>query len=119
MSWSDAGGGGSAHRSVGRAVFRVGSLLALASVLVARDARADATAGRYQLGSSSDGSMFVLDSTSGRVWRYDRPEDAWFLYDLQALEQVPGRATGARKRAGAGEGHALPGETAPTPEATP
>lgn len=41
--------------------------------------------GRYRFSSRADGGTFVLDTESGRVWRYDRVDDAWYLYDLEAL----------------------------------
>ena len=49
--------------------------------------------GRYQFGSSGDGT-FVVDSSTGRVWRYDRTDDAWYLYDLEALVKQPAAKVG-------------------------
>jgi hypothetical protein len=64
--------------------------------------------GRYQIGSSADGLTFVLDTASGRVWRYDRGADAWYLYDLEALVEVqPGGGIHPRRTA--------PGEPLPSP----
>jgi hypothetical protein len=94
---------------------RAGRRLVLASLVVAllwvQDAEAGSTheSGRYQFGTAPDGAIFVLDSASGRVWRYDRSEDAWYLYDLEALVKVPGEK-GVRSRA--------PAPT-PTPSAEP
>lgn len=58
--------------------------LALATV-------AGAEPGQYQLSARPDGGAFVLDTASGRVWRYDRTDDAWYLYDLEALAGHGGR----------------------------
>lgn len=41
--------------------------------------------GRYRFSSRADTGTFVLDTETGRVWRYDRVDDAWYLYDLEAL----------------------------------
>ena len=38
-----------------------------------------------KLAQTDDGGTYVLDTASGRVWRYDRVDDAWYLYDLEAL----------------------------------
>ena len=65
--------------------------LALAVLLAALPA-AGADVGRYQLSCRTDGTTFVLDTASGRVWRYDRVDDAWYLYDLEALVGKTGRA---------------------------
>ena len=62
---------------------RTAALTALGFVLLAVPAVADV--GRYQFSCRSDGNTFVLDTVSGRVWRYDRVDDAWYLYDLEAL----------------------------------
>jgi len=83
-------------RTISFRLARAGWRLVLASVLVAVLWVGDAESfpphegGRYQFGTSSDGTTFVLDSATGRVWRYDRGEDAWYLYDLEALVKVPG-----------------------------
>ena len=42
-------------------------------------------AARYTFGGAAEQGIFVLDTESGRVWRYDRIDDAWYLYDLEAL----------------------------------
>jgi hypothetical protein len=47
----------------------------------------DAT--RYAFGGAAEQGIFVLDTESGRVWRYDRIDDAWYLYDLEALVRTP------------------------------
>jgi hypothetical protein len=41
--------------------------------------------GRYVFGGAPEQGTFVLDNQTGRVWRYDRVDDAWYLYDLEAL----------------------------------
>ena len=67
--------------------------------------------GRYRFSSRADAGTFVLDSESGRVWRYDRVDDAWYLYDLEAL--VGKGATGKRSEpppAETAEPPAQPGE---------
>src|SRR5258708_11505979 len=46
-------------------------------------------AGRYVFGGAPDQGTFVLDNQTGRVWRYDRVDDAWYLYDLEALGRSP------------------------------
>ena len=44
---------------------------------------------RYTFGGAAEQGIFVLDTQSGRVWRYDRIDDAWYLYDLEALVRTP------------------------------
>jgi hypothetical protein len=44
---------------------------------------------RYTFGGAAEQGTFVLDSQTGRVWRYDRVDDAWYLYDLEALVRTP------------------------------
>jgi hypothetical protein len=46
-------------------------------------------AARYTFGGAAEQGIFVLDTESGRVWRYDRIDDAWYLYDLEALVRTP------------------------------
>jgi hypothetical protein len=46
-------------------------------------------AGRYVFGGAPEQGTFVLDNQTGRVWRYDRVDDAWYLYDLEALVRTP------------------------------
>jgi hypothetical protein len=41
--------------------------------------------GRYKFSCRADQGTFVLDTQTGRVWRFDRVDDAWYLYDLEAL----------------------------------
>lgn len=57
----------------------VGAMLAVASAAGA------AEVGRYRFSCRADPGTFVLDTETGRVWRYDRVDDAWYLYDLEAL----------------------------------
>jgi hypothetical protein len=57
-------------------------------VLAASSARAGDT-GRYMFGGAPEQGTFVLDNQTGRVWRYDRVDDAWYLYDLEALVRTP------------------------------
>jgi len=45
--------------------------------------------GRYVFGGAPEQGTFVLDNQTGRVWRYDRVDDAWYLYDLEALVRSP------------------------------
>jgi len=65
--------------------------------------------GRYRFSSRADAGTFVLDTETGRVWRYDRVDDAWYLYDLEAL--VGKSAHGKRSEPPPAE----PGDTAPPP----
>ncbi|MEO6026692.1 MAG: hypothetical protein ABIR79_07500 [Candidatus Binatia bacterium] len=44
---------------------------------------------RYTFGGAAEQGTFVLDTQTGRVWRYDRVDDAWYLYDLEALVRTP------------------------------
>ena len=57
-------------------------------VLAASSAQAS-EAGRYVFGGAAEQGTFVLDNQTGRVWRYDRVDDAWYLYDLEALVRSP------------------------------
>lgn len=41
--------------------------------------------GRYRFSCRAEQGTFVLDTETGRVWRFDRVDDAWYLYDLEAL----------------------------------
>jgi hypothetical protein len=52
--------------------------------------------GRYVFGGAAEQGTFVLDNQTGRVWRYDRVDDAWYLYDLEALVRSPRGETSAR-----------------------
>lgn len=58
-------------------------LLALAAPVWAQET------GRYVFGGAAEQGTFVLDNQTGRVWRYDRVDDAWYLYDLEALVRTP------------------------------
>ena len=51
---------------------------------------------RYVFGGAAEQGTFVLDSQTGRVWRYDRVDDAWYLYDLEALVRAPRGDSSAR-----------------------
>jgi len=57
-------------------------------LLTASSVRAS-DAGRYMFGGAPEQGTFVLDNQTGRVWRYDRVDDAWYLYDLEALVRTP------------------------------
>lgn len=70
-----------------RVLVKAGLVLALL-VLATPHARAQST-GRYTFGGAAEQGIFVLDTESGRVWRYDRIDDAWYLYDLEALVRSP------------------------------
>jgi hypothetical protein len=63
---------------------RGGGLAGLLLVLAAGPA-AGGDVGRYRFSCRADVGTFVLDTETGRVWRYDRVDDAWYLYDLEAL----------------------------------
>jgi len=52
--------------------------------------------GRYVFGGAAEQGTFVLDNQTGRVWRYDRVDDAWYLYDLEALVRTPRGESSAR-----------------------
>jgi hypothetical protein len=62
--------------------------LVVALLLAASPAPAHET-GRYVFGGAAEQGTFVLDNQTGRVWRYDRVDDAWYLYDLEALVRTP------------------------------
>ncbi len=53
---------------------------------------------RYTFGGAAEQGTFVLDTQTGRVWRYDRVDDAWYLYDLEALVRTPRGETGRAPR---------------------
>jgi len=69
-------------------------------LLAAAPVRAGDTA-RYLFGGAPEQGTFVLDNQTGRVWRYDRVDDAWYLYDLEALVRTPreSQARGQRRDA--------------------
>jgi hypothetical protein len=72
-----------------------GVVVALLLLLAAPSARA-AEPGRYVFGGAPEQGTFVLDNQTGRVWRYDRVDDAWYLYDLEALVRSPRGDNSAR-----------------------
>ena len=53
---------------------------------------------RYTFGGAAEQGTFVLDTQTGRVWRYDRVDDAWYLYDLEALVRTPRGEAGRTPR---------------------
>jgi hypothetical protein len=53
---------------------------------------------RYTFGGAAEQGTFVLDTQTGRVWRYDRVDDAWYLYDLEALVRTPRGEAGRTQR---------------------
>lgn len=63
--------------------------LVAALVMVAVSSAHASEAPRYTFGSAAEQGAFVLDTQTGRVWRYDRVDDAWYLYDLEALVRTP------------------------------
>jgi len=65
-----------------------GALLAVLLLVAARPTCAAETS-RYTFGGAPEQGTFVLDTQTGRVWRYDRVDDAWYLYDLEALVRSP------------------------------
>ena len=84
-------------RRVKKSLVQGGLALALLGLAVA-PARAMDTA-RYTFGGGGEQGTFVLDTQTGRVWRYDRVDDAWYLYDLEALVRAPrGEAQGRSPR---------------------
>lgn len=52
-----------------------------------------ANAGHYVFDHDTQRETLILDDQTGRVWRYDRADDAWYLYDLEAL--TPARVDNA------------------------
>ena len=69
----------------------------VAALIVLAVSSADASeAGRYVFGGAAEQGAFVLDTQTGRVWRYDRVDDAWYLYDLEALVRTPRGETQGR-----------------------
>ena len=67
-----------------------GGLVVALLLLAVSPARA-LEAPRYTFGGVAEQGTFVLDTQTGRVWRYDRVDDAWYLYDLEALVRTPRR----------------------------
>ena len=78
------------------------SLIAALLLLAAEPAWAH-EAGRYVFGGAAEQGTFVLDSQTGRVWRYDRVDDAWYLYDLEALVRTPRAGSSAPTPRGEGD----------------
>ena len=74
-----------------------GGLVVALLLLAASSAQALETA-RYAFGGAAEQGTFVLDTQTGRVWRYDRVDDAWYLYDLEALVRTPRGETGRTLR---------------------
>jgi hypothetical protein len=72
----------------------VGLVVALLLVAVSPTQAYDT--GRYVFGGAPEQGTFVLDNQTGRVWRYDRVDDAWYLYDLEALVRSPRGESAAR-----------------------
>jgi len=85
---------GSAHRGADEVLMIRGVVVALV-LLVSSPALAYDT-GRYVFGGAAEQGTFVLDNQTGRVWRYDRVDDAWYLYDLEALVRSPRGESSAR-----------------------
>ena len=83
--------------------------LVVALLLLAAVSPARAESGRYTFGGTAEQGTFVLDTQSGRVWRYDRVDDAWYLYDLEALVRTPRGDAPARSQRNDAEGE--PGES--------
>ena len=77
-----------------------GGLVAALLLFASSSAQAQAhDTARYTFGGAAEQGTFVLDSQTGRVWRYDRVDDAWYLYDLEALVRTPrGEAPGRTLR---------------------
>mgnify|MGYP000013174053 FL=1 len=67
-----------------------GGLVVALLLLAVSSAQAQAhDSSRYTFGGAAEQGTFVLDTQTGRVWRYDRVDDAWYLYDLEALVRTP------------------------------
>jgi hypothetical protein len=73
-----------------------GVVVALLLLLLAAPSARAYDPGRYVFGGAPEQGTFVLDSQTGRVWRYDRVDDAWYLYDLEALVRSPRGETSGR-----------------------
>lgn len=74
-----------------------GGLVVALLLLAVSSAQAE-SAPRYTFGGAAEQGTFVLDTQTGRVWRYDRVDDAWYLYDLEALVRTPRGETGRSQR---------------------
>lgn len=66
-------------------MIRLRSLLACAALLLVWPGSASGEGRRYSVQSTGAEGVFVLDHDTGRVWRYDRVDDAWYLYDLERI----------------------------------
>lgn len=76
-----------------------GGLVVAFLLLAVLSARAEASENaRYTFGGAAEQGTFVLDTQTGRVWRYDRVDDAWYLYDLEALVRTPRGEAGRAPR---------------------
>jgi len=76
-----------------------GGLVVAMLLLAASTAQAQAHENsRYTFGGAAEQGTFVLDTQTGRVWRYDRVDDAWYLYDLEALVRTPRGEAGRAPR---------------------
>jgi hypothetical protein len=75
-----------------------GGLVVALLLLAVSTAQAQAHDSRYTFGGAAEQGTFVLDTQTGRVWRYDRVDDAWYLYDLEALVRTPRGETGRTQR---------------------
>ena len=86
-----------------------GGLVVALLLLAVSSAQAQAhdNTSRYTFGGAAEQGTFVLDTQTGRVWRYDRVDDAWYLYDLEALVRTP---RGETSRAPRDEGEKQPAE---------
>jgi len=81
-----------------------GGLVVALLLLAVSSAQAQAhDTARYAFGGAAEQGTFVLDTQTGRVWRYDRVDDAWYLYDLEALVRTPRGEAGARNSRDDGE----------------
>lgn len=85
------------------------ALLAVLLLVAVRPTEA-AEAPRYTFGGAPDQGTFVLDTQTGRVWRYDRVDDAWYLYDLEALVRSPRGESPGRSMRNEGEREKRPEE---------
>lgn len=79
----------SKRRVVNREIDLKGSLGAAIALLLLLTP-SGAKAGHYVFDPGPQKETLILDNQTGRVWRYDRADDAWYLYDLEAL--TPSRA---------------------------
>ncbi len=81
-----------------------GGLVVALLLLAVSSAQAQAhDTARYTFGGAAEQGTFVLDTQTGRVWRYDRVDDAWYLYDLEALVRTPRGDTSSRSQRDEGD----------------